>query len=286
MIDSLLPAARRARRPTRCASTASTPRCCRRRGGYGVVTLHRPSNVDDAHAARSAADAAPGRGALPLVFAMHPRTRSNIERFGLATARPRPHGLLPPQGYLEMLGLMAGATLVLTDSGGLQEETTALGVPCLTLRENTERPITVEQGTNTMVGRDRRPSCAGVADILAGRGKRGRVPEYWDGHAPSASRPTCTTGCAPAERDHPRPSPPCWPPITNALTIDVEDYFQVSAFAPYIRARVGQRASAASSATSIASWRCWTSGHAATFFTLGWVAERYPQLVRASSRRP
>jgi UDP-N-acetylglucosamine 2-epimerase (non-hydrolysing) len=91
--------------------------------------------------------------------------------------------LLPPQGYLEMLGLMHGATLVLTDSGGLQEETTALGVPCLTLRENTERPITVEQGTNTMVGRDLAAIRAGVAAILAGQGKRGRVPEYWDGRA-------------------------------------------------------------------------------------------------------
>jgi UDP-N-acetylglucosamine 2-epimerase (non-hydrolysing) len=82
-----------------------------------------------------------------------------------------------------MLGLMAGATLVLTDSGGLQEETTALGVPCLTLRENTERPITVEQGTNTMVGRDADAIRRGVDEILAGRGKRGRVPECWDGHA-------------------------------------------------------------------------------------------------------
>ena len=91
--------------------------------------------------------------------------------------------LLPPQGYLEMLGLMATAKLVLTDSGGLQEETTALGVPCLTLRENTERPITVEQGTNLLVGRDRNAILAGVRDILAGHGKRGRVPELWDGHA-------------------------------------------------------------------------------------------------------
>ena len=82
-----------------------------------------------------------------------------------------------------MLGLMAGARLVLTDSGGLQEETTALGVPCLTMRENTERPITVEQGTNTMVGRDRQAILAGVAEILAGGGKRGRIPELWDGRA-------------------------------------------------------------------------------------------------------
>jgi UDP-N-acetylglucosamine 2-epimerase (non-hydrolysing) len=94
---------------------------------------------------------------------------------------------------------------VLTDSGGLQEETTALGVPCLTMRENTERPITVEQGTNTMVGRDRQAILQGVDDILAGRGKRGRVPEYWDGQRPSASRPTCTAGCGAVRLS------PCWP---------------------------------------------------------------------------
>ena len=82
-----------------------------------------------------------------------------------------------------MLGLMAGAAVVLSDSGGLQEESTALGVPCLTLRENTERPITVDQGTNTLVGRDRDAILSGVKEILAGRGKRGRVPEFWDGHA-------------------------------------------------------------------------------------------------------
>jgi UDP-N-acetylglucosamine 2-epimerase (non-hydrolysing) len=82
-----------------------------------------------------------------------------------------------------MLGLMAGATLVLTDSGGLQEETTALGVPCLTLRENTERPITIAQGTNTLVGSSRDLILQSVAEILSGHGKRGRIPEYWDGHA-------------------------------------------------------------------------------------------------------
>jgi UDP-N-acetylglucosamine 2-epimerase (non-hydrolysing) len=125
--------------------------------GYGVVTLHRPSNVDDADTLRAVlqtlGDVAQR---VPLVFALHPRTRSNIERFGLGEMIEAPRvALLPPQGYLEMLGLMSGATMVLTDSGGLQEETTALGVPCLTLRESTERPITVEQGTNTVVGRDR-----------------------------------------------------------------------------------------------------------------------------------
>jgi len=91
--------------------------------------------------------------------------------------------MLPPQGYLEMLGLMSNARIVLTDSGGLQEETTALGVPCLTMRENTERPITVDQGTNTMVGRDVDAIRRHSSEVLAGRGKSGRVPEFWDGHA-------------------------------------------------------------------------------------------------------
>ena len=121
---------------------------------------------------------------LPLVFAMHPRTRANIERFALndLVASER-IVLLPPQGYLEMLGMMSGAKLVLTDSGGLQEETTALGIPCLTIRENTERPITVEHGTNTMVGCDRAAILNGVDEILAGGGKCGRIPEFWDGQA-------------------------------------------------------------------------------------------------------
>ncbi len=91
--------------------------------------------------------------------------------------------MLPPQGYLETLGLMSAATLVLTDSGGMQEETTALSVPCLTMRENTERPITVEQGTNTLVGRDRVRAVRLAEQIVASGGKRGRAPELWDGRA-------------------------------------------------------------------------------------------------------
>ncbi len=153
--------------------------------GLGLVTLHRPSNVDQPEALRALLGVL-GEVALrlPLVFVLHPRTRSNIERFGLMdlidTARM---ALLPPQGYLEMLGLMAEATVVLTDSGGLQEETTAMGVPCLTLRENTERPITVEQGTNTLVGCSREAILGAVDAILSGNGKRGRLPELWDGQA-------------------------------------------------------------------------------------------------------
>jgi UDP-N-acetylglucosamine 2-epimerase (non-hydrolysing) len=153
--------------------------------GFGVVTLHRPSNVDDVASLSHLLDVLLEVSAqLPLVFAMHPRTRANLERFGLMSRiNPQQMVCLPPQGYLEMLGLMAGATLVLTDSGGLQEETTALGVPCLTLRDNTERPITIDQGTNTLVGSSRDLILQSVADILAGCGKRGRIPEYWDGHA-------------------------------------------------------------------------------------------------------
>lgn len=153
--------------------------------GYGVVTLHRPSNVDHPDTLRGLLSVLREVSAsLPLVFALHPRTRNHIERFGLGDLIDhRRMALLPPQGYLEMLGLLRDATLVLTDSGGLQEETTALGVPCLTLRENTERPITAEQGTNTLVGRDVAAIRAGVAEILRGEGKRGRVPELWDGHA-------------------------------------------------------------------------------------------------------
>lgn len=186
MIDSLLAAREVAKAPAATlAAHGADASLLQHPQGYGVVTLHRPSNVDDS-ATLGALLQVLGEVArqLPLVFALHPRTRANIERFGLGgRLDPARTVVLPPQGYLEMVGLMASATLVLTDSGGLQEETTALGVPCLTLRENTERPITVEQGTNTLVGRDRSAILQGVADILAGRGKRGRVPEFWDGQA-------------------------------------------------------------------------------------------------------
>ncbi|MBT0960613.1 non-hydrolyzing UDP-N-acetylglucosamine 2-epimerase [Denitromonas iodatirespirans] len=153
--------------------------------GFGVVTLHRPSNVDDAAMLRRLIETLHTVSRkLPLIFALHPRTRKNIEAHGLSSLLEAPGFLiLPPQGYLEMLGLMAGARLVLTDSGGIQEETTALGVPCLTMRESTERPITVTEGTNTIVAGDPQAILDGVDAVLAGGGKGRRIPEGWDGRA-------------------------------------------------------------------------------------------------------
>jgi len=184
MIDSLLANLPKAASPAELLAAAGHPPE-RIAGGYGVVTLHRPSNVDHPQTLGPIIEALREISArLPLVIALHPRTRNNLERFGMLDRLGAPGFIiLPPQGYLEMLGLMAGATVVLTDSGGIQEETTALGVPCLTIRENTERPITVEQGTNTLVGVDPAALRAAVDTVLDNGGKRGRVPEYWDGRA-------------------------------------------------------------------------------------------------------
>ena len=118
-----------------------------------------------------------------MIFPVHPRTRARLAETGLLGAAEERLLLLPPLPYLELLALLGGARLVLTDSGGIQEETTALGVPCVTLRENTERPITVDEGTNTVVGTDPGLILACVGEILAGGGKRGRIPELWDGQA-------------------------------------------------------------------------------------------------------
>jgi len=152
---------------------------------YGLLTLHRPSNVDDpATLKRLLETLVEVSCETPLAFPVHPRTRARIDAAGLdGLLDAGRFALLPPQGYLEMLGLMRDAALVLTDSGGIQEETTALGVPCVTLREGTERPITVSEGTNTVVGSDRAAILAAVAAIRAGEGKAGRQPALWDGRA-------------------------------------------------------------------------------------------------------
>lgn len=150
---------------------------------YAVLTLHRPSNVDHPDVLGPLLDVVGEIDrCLPVVLPLHPRTRANIEKFGF-TAKLDGLRILPPVGYLEMLGLMRDAKLVLTDSGGIQEETTALGVPCLTLRENTERPITIAEGTNTLVGPDPVAIRAAFEEVMTSGGKAGRIPEYWDGRA-------------------------------------------------------------------------------------------------------
>jgi UDP-N-acetylglucosamine 2-epimerase (non-hydrolysing) len=149
---------------------------------YGVLTLHRPSNVDHRSTLEQLLTALDQIGrTLPLIFPVHPRTQASLDRFALSL----PSGVVPvqPQPYMAFLNLFKDAALVLTDSGGLQEETTALGIPCLTLRENTERPITVEQGTNVVVGTSPARIVAEAEKILCGKGKAGRRPPLWDGRA-------------------------------------------------------------------------------------------------------
>ena len=152
---------------------------------YGLVTLHRPSNVDDPVVLERLLQVLVQISRqTPLLFPMHPRTESRIVAAGLSDwLAASAISTLPPQGYLEMLGLMKDARVVLTDSGGIQEETTALGVPCITLRENTERPITVDEGTNTVVGTDADIILACYEDVSETGGKTGRLPQLWDGMA-------------------------------------------------------------------------------------------------------
>ena len=167
---------------TQGGATSSSPDLSK---GYGLVTLHRPSNVDDPIVLERLLTVL-GKVSrdLPLIFPIHPRTKGKITEAGLESLIADANFYcLPPLGYLEMLGVMKDARLVLTDSGGIQEETTALGVPCITLRENTERPITVEQGTNTIVGSDPEKILACVADTIRSGGKSGMVPDLWDGKA-------------------------------------------------------------------------------------------------------
>jgi UDP-N-acetylglucosamine 2-epimerase (non-hydrolysing) len=149
---------------------------------FAVLTLHRPSNVDATEKLAELLRAVDAIAAqVPVIFPVHPRTQQRLAQAG-STTHPRLK-LIPPVGYLDFLCLLNKATLVLTDSGGIQEETTALGVPCLTLRENTERPITISQGTNQLVGTDPRKILAAAEAVLAGKAKPGRIPPLWDGHA-------------------------------------------------------------------------------------------------------
>jgi UDP-N-acetylglucosamine 2-epimerase (non-hydrolysing) len=180
MIDSLLKQLERARSSTIREQLGIAD------SAYAVLTLHRPSNVDERETFSRILEAlAEIARHLPIIFPAHPRTRKTIAELGLTDRIQRMNGLrvIEPLGYLDFLRLFSGAKVVLTDSGGLQEETTALGIPCLTLRENTERPITVEMGTNVIVGTEPQKIVSAALAALGGAPsqKSARVPPLWDG---------------------------------------------------------------------------------------------------------
>jgi UDP-N-acetylglucosamine 2-epimerase (non-hydrolysing) len=180
MIDTLLSNRQRAEASTVLQTFGVQPR------QYVVLTLHRPSNVDNPQVLAAITDVIEEiQRDLAVVFPVHPRTRKNIQTTGLgpryaAMGRLK---LVEPLGYLEFLKLTANAAVVLTDSGGIQEETTILGVPCLTLRENTERPVTITQGTNTLVGMDPRRIRAAYQAVRSSGQRAASAPDKWDGHA-------------------------------------------------------------------------------------------------------
>jgi UDP-N-acetylglucosamine 2-epimerase (non-hydrolysing) len=184
MVDNVLyQADKLTRADTAAFETTAFKAAQKEKGGrYGVVTLHRPSNVDDADTFTRIAGALKEIATqLPLIFPVHPRTRANIEKFGIDLG---PNiTLAGPQAYMAFLNLWKDAAVVLTDSGGLQEETTALGVPCITIRENTERPVTVEEGSNVLAGTDPAKIIEEARRVLRGEGKQGRRPHLWDGKA-------------------------------------------------------------------------------------------------------
>jgi UDP-N-acetylglucosamine 2-epimerase (non-hydrolysing) len=152
------------------------------RGPFALVTLHRPSNVDDPRQlSRLLGELGRIGGDLNVLFPVHPRTRRAIEDGGLEV--PETIRLMEPLGYLDFLAMEQHARVVITDSGGIQEETTYLGVPCLTLRDTTERPITITTGTNILIGGDMELLKVELAKILTGEGKQGQRPPLWDGHA-------------------------------------------------------------------------------------------------------
>jgi UDP-N-acetylglucosamine 2-epimerase (non-hydrolysing) len=189
MIDSLLRCLTRAERSTLLPDLGLTAR------GFGLCTLHRPVNVDRRETLGEILDALGAIAAdTPILFPLHPRTRSRIDAFGLGDRLTEPsragrngplRGLLAiePLSYFEMLQAMRHAGFVLTDSGGIQEETTALGVPCVTLRENTERPVTIAEGTNVLAGTSRHRIVDGLAEAQRKTARAARAPELWDGHA-------------------------------------------------------------------------------------------------------
>ncbi len=159
------------------------------RNTFTLVTMHRPANVDDKEILKGILETISAIGEqLPVIFPIHPRTRKMIERFGFQKYFSVNKGeagirLVEPLGYLDFLHLTMNAKMVLTDSGGIQEETTVLGVPCITMRHNTERPITCVEGTNVIVGNDPDAITEAARAVLQGRYKKGIIPKFWDGMA-------------------------------------------------------------------------------------------------------
>jgi UDP-N-acetylglucosamine 2-epimerase (non-hydrolysing) len=175
MIDTLIKLLPSAQRVTRDDGIFDGP--------YALVTLHRPSNVDDPDTLRTLIQTLNEVSRdVTVVFPVHPRTRKRIQEIDGWTAN-RNLRLIDPVGYVEFLALQMHATLVVTDSGGIQEETTYLGIPCLTVRTNTERPVTTTIGSNTLIGRDMERLLVEIGLVLEGKGKRGRIPPLWDGRA-------------------------------------------------------------------------------------------------------
>jgi UDP-N-acetylglucosamine 2-epimerase (non-hydrolysing) len=180
MIDTLLRHRKRARRTGIVERLSLTPR------EYAVCTIHRPDSVDTIEAAQRTLNAiAILTDRLPVILPLHPRTRNRWSSFGLMERLERCRNLTitEPLGYLEFLALMDSSALVLTDSGGIQEETTIIGVPCLTFRDNTERPVTITEGTNQLIGLDLLRLSTAVDEVLSGEIVDGRTPELWDGQA-------------------------------------------------------------------------------------------------------
>jgi len=184
MIDTLL------RHKERADRSDVLSRLQVRKKSYGLVTLHRPSNVDDGDTFEGILSALKELSRkMPIIFPCHPRTRERIRSFNFShdiddgTNHPKNMTIVEPLGYLDFLKLMADARVVLTDSGGIQEETTIVGTPCLTLRESTERPVTVTEGTNIVVGTNREKILEKTFEVLSKNSLKGRIPELWDGKA-------------------------------------------------------------------------------------------------------
>jgi UDP-N-acetylglucosamine 2-epimerase (non-hydrolysing) len=186
MIDSLVRYQEKAKTTT-ILEDLSTVDCPLTTGNYIVMTMHRPANVDTEKGLQSILELIElSSQDTKIIFPIHPRTRAHMEKFGLAYRLDQAKNLImtEPLGYLEFIQLMSNATAILTDSGGIQEETTYLGVPCLTFRDSTERPITVTLGTNQLLSDlDPKKTYAALKEILAGKVKKGSIPPLWDGKA-------------------------------------------------------------------------------------------------------